>query len=95
MQKIIQSLYHFTIKICRRNHLLRKNYVKNLRPLNLIVTSPLITKTVPGEGTKSIYFYSIRTVDILCLSKSKPESLIARRVNDGNGKFSFSDHLPH
>ena len=63
--------------------LLRKNYVKNLRPLNLIVTSPLITKTVPGEGTKSIYFYSIHAVDIcLSLIKSKPESLIARRVND-------------
>ena len=63
--------------------LLRKNYIKKLRPLNLVVTSPLITKTVPGEGTKSIYFYSIHAVDIcLSLIKSKPEGLIARRVND-------------
>jgi predicted dehydrogenase len=61
---------------------LENHLTKTSRPLNLMITSPFITKTVPGEGTKSIYFYSIHAADI-CLSivKSRPISVTARKIN--------------
>ena len=63
--------------ISLKNHLAKKS-----RPLNLIITSPLITNTVPGEGTKSIYFYSIHAADIcLSLINSRPISVTARKIH--------------